>query len=101
MSAVPADISHRARPKLLSRFERRGTHSASITASTVIVSIPLICISPIVIMMAKVRKKWQTNKESVKKHGFFHTYSPFFSHQTCFFHTLLRFYFIILPPENN
>ena len=37
----------------------------------------------------------------MKKSVFFHTYTPYFSHQTCFLHTLFRIYFIISPPYNQ
>ena len=37
----------------------------------------------------------------MKKSVFFHTYTPVFSHQVCFLHTLFRIYFIISPPYNQ
>ena len=53
MSPVPAAISHRARVKLLRWMVRWGTHAISITDNIIIVSIPLICISPIAIMLQR------------------------------------------------
>jgi hypothetical protein len=57
MSPVPTAISHRARVKLLRWVERWGTHAISITDNIIIVSIPLICISPIAIMPRRYEKK--------------------------------------------
>ena len=54
ISPVPAAIIHRARAKQLRWVDRLGTHAISITDNIIIVSMPLICISPIVIMTAKV-----------------------------------------------
>jgi len=54
---VPTAISHRARVKLLRWVERWGTHAISITDNIIIVSIPLICISPIAIMPRRYEKK--------------------------------------------
>jgi hypothetical protein len=51
MRPVPAAIIQRALAKLLRRVERPGAHITSITDNIVIVSMPLICISPIVIIL--------------------------------------------------
>ena len=51
MRPVPAAIIQRALAKLLRRVERPGAAITSITDNTNIVSIPLICISPIVIIL--------------------------------------------------
>jgi hypothetical protein len=56
MSPVPAAIIQRARAKLPRRMERSGTHAISITDNINIVSIPLICISPSVIMLQNYKK---------------------------------------------